>query len=158
MAKLSVKSDQPTRGKSCRELSSRAISLVRLTGMYRRITTFLLLLVFFTGPVFSTLVPASISSDLPDCCKKNGVHLCSVRRTQGKQEDAKAKLFAYCPFAGKGTLAVPGQRVGNVVEANSVFAPLAASDLVAKALASTFASTFFLPNSKRGPPSTSFRS
>lgn len=39
----------------------------------------------------------------------------------------------------------------DVVEANSVVAPVAASNLDAKAPAFVFASTSFLPNSKRGP-------
>ena len=78
--------------------------------------------------------------------------MCAMRHGRAKQEDGNAKLFAYCPFAGKGTPAVPGQRFGNVVEANSVVAPLAASNLDAKSPAFVFASTSFLPNSKRGPP------
>jgi len=123
--------------------------------MYRRITTLFLLLLFSVGPIFSALATASASSDVPACCKKNGAHMCSVRHGQAKQEDGNAKLFAYCPFAGKGTPAFPGPRVGNPVAANSVVAPVAASNLDAKAAAFVFASTSFLPNSKRGPPSSS---
>jgi len=121
----------------------------------RRLATILLVVLLGGVPAFSALATASSSSDLPACCKKDGAHMCAMRHGRAKQEEGNTKLFAYCPFAGKGTPAVPGQRVGNVVEANSAVAPLAASSLGAKAPAFVFASTPFLPNSKRGPPSSS---
>jgi len=121
----------------------------------RRLAAILLIVLLGGVPAFSAFAAASASSDLPACCKKDGAHMCAMRHGRAKQEDGNAKLFAYCPFAGKGTPAVPGQRVGNPVAANSVVAPLAASNLDAKAPAFVFASTSFLPNSKRGPPSIS---
>jgi hypothetical protein len=121
----------------------------------RRLNAILLIFLLGGVPAFSVLATASASSDLPACCKKDGAHMCAMRHGRAKQEDGNAKLLAYCPFAGKATPAVPGQRVGNGVEANSVVAPLAASNLDAKAPAFGFASTSFLPNSKRGPPSSS---
>jgi len=109
-------------------------------------------------PAFSALEAASASADVPACCKKNGAHMCSMRRGQGKHEDGKANLLAYCPFAGKGTPAVPGQRVGNLVAASVVSTPVAASSFDAKPPVFALSSTSFLANSKRGPPSVSFHS
>jgi hypothetical protein len=105
----------------------------------RRLNAILLILLLGGVPAFSALEATFASSDLPACCKKDGAHMCAMRHGRTKQEDGNAKLFAYCPFAGKATPAVPGQRVGNVVEANSVVAPLAASNLDAKAPAFVFA-------------------
>jgi len=124
----------------------------------RRLASILLVVLLGGAPAFSALVTASSSSGLPACCKKDGAHMCAMRQGHAKQEDGNAKLFAYCPFAGKGTPAVPGQRLGNIVEPSSVFAPLAASNLDGKAPAFVFAPASFLPNSKRGPPSVSPRS
>jgi len=84
--------------------------------------------------------------------------MCAMRHGRAEKEDGKAKLFAYCPFVGKGTPAVPGQRVGTVVAANVVSAPVASCSAAAKAQVLVLASIFFLSNSKRGPPSISFQS
>jgi len=81
--------------------------------------------------------------------------MCSIRRGRSQREDGKAKLIAFCPFAGRATPAVPGQRVGNVVAASSVSAPIAANSVDAKPQVFALASTSFLANSKRGPPSVS---
>jgi len=84
--------------------------------------------------------------------------MCSVRHGQLQQEDGKAKLFASCPFAQNGTPAVLGDRVWNVVAAGIASAPIAMSRIDAKPQDLPLASTSFLPNSKRGPPSISRQS
>ena len=81
--------------------------------------------------------------------------MCSVRHGQLQQEDGKAKLFASCPFAQNGTPAVLGKGVGNVVAVGIVSAPTDTSRIGAKPQDLGLASTSFLPNSKRGPPSIS---
>ena len=129
-----------------------------LVTAMRRFAAFLLILLLGGVPAFSALATASASPDLPDCCKKDGAHMCAMRHVHAKQEDGKGKLFAYCPFDGKGTPAVAGQRVGHVVAASFVSAFIATSSVAAKPQVLTLASTAFLPNSKRGPPSVSLHS
>ena len=124
----------------------------------RRSVAILLIVLLGGVPVFSALATASFSSDSPACCKKDEAHMCAMRHGHAKQDDGKAKLFAYCPFAGKGTPAVPAQRVGHVIAASSASAFRATSSIDAKPQVLALASISFLPNSKRGPPSISFRS
>jgi hypothetical protein len=124
----------------------------------RRLGALLLILLFGGVPVFSALGAAALSSELPACCRKDGAHLCSVRRGQAKQDDGKTKLIALCPFAGKEALAVPGRRVGNVVAAGFASVPVVANSAEAAPQVFALASTSFLANSKRGPPSVFLQS
>jgi hypothetical protein len=119
----------------------------------RRFAAILLIVLLGGVPALSALASACASSDVPACCRKDGAHMCAMRHGHAKPEDGKAKLIAVCPFAGKGTPAVPGQRAGNVVAASSVSAPIVAGSVAAKPQRFALASTSFLANAKRGPPS-----
>lgn len=124
--------------------------------MHRRLTSLLLVLLFAGAPVLSAIATVTVSSDLPDCCKKNGAHMCSIRRGRGKQEDGKPQLRANCPFGGKATLAVAAQRTGIAADNRSYFmsAPEHRTALGHSISSPLLASHF--ENPKRGPPSVSF--
>ena len=80
--------------------------------------------------------------------------MCSVRRGNAEQQqDGKIKLSALCPFAGKTTLAVTAQRMGIAVGASCTSTPIRASRVHARSQVLVLASTGYLENSKRGPPS-----
>jgi hypothetical protein len=126
--------------------------------MHRRIATLLLVLLFAGGPVLSAIATTTASSDLPACCRKDGAHRCAMRRGQAKQEDGMLRLTAACPFTGKTTLAVAGQRMGIAVGLSSTSAPVPASRVKARPRALVLASNCYFENSQRGPPSVCFPS
>jgi len=132
------------------------VPVVSLTAM-RRFAAILLIVLLGGVPALSALTSASASTDVPSCCRKDGAHMCAMRHGHAKPEEGKAKLFAYCPFAAKGTPAVPSQRAGNVVAASSVSSPILAGGVAAKPQRFALVSTSFLANAKRGPPRFSSR-
>lgn len=122
----------------------------------RRLSAIFLIFLFAGVPIVSALATTVVSSDLPACCKKDGAHMCSVQRGRTKQqEDGKAKLSALCPFAGKATLAVAGQRTGIAAGTNSASTPVPANRVNPRPQVLVLASTGYYENSKRGPPSVS---
>ncbi len=125
----------------------------------RRLAAVVLVFLFAGLPVVSVLAATAASSKLPDCCKKDGAHMCSVRRGHAKQEDdGETKLSALCPFAGKTTLAVTAQRMGIAVGASCASTPIRASRVHARSQVLVLASTGYFENSKRGPPSVFLQS
>ena len=116
----------------------------------RRLNAILLIFLLGGVPALSVLATASASSDLPACCKKDGAHMCSVRRAHRK--DGKPALYAVCQFVGKATTAIPGQRVRlSPITARSV-APTPKGETIGPSQILVPASPRHFQNLKRGPP------
>lgn len=80
--------------------------------------------------------------------------MCSIRRGHAKQqEDSQPRLSAVCPFGGKTTLAVAGQRIASAVEVSCRSTPVPANRISGRPQVLVLASTKFFENLKRGPPS-----
>ena len=76
--------------------------------------------------------------------------MCSVRRAH--QKDGKPALYAVCPFVGKATTAIPGQRVRfSPITARSV-APTPKGETIGPSQILVPASPRHFQNLKRGPP------
>lgn len=118
----------------------------------RRLSAILLILLFAGVPVFAALAVTAASSDVPDCCKKGGAHMCSIRRSRAKREDGKPRLSAVCPFAGKTTLAVTGQRTGIAVDDSSTSALVPTQRTIRQPSVLVPALARHFENPKRGPP------
>ena len=123
-----------------------------LVQIVRRLSAVLLVLLFVGAPVLSALAVTSVSSDLPTCCRKNGAHRCSIRRTQSNQKDEKPRLNAVCPFGAKSTLAVLGQRVGIFGGTNSSSGPVPRRRAAGQSQVLVPVLERHFENPKRGPP------
>lgn len=59
----------------------------------RRISSILLLLLYWLGP-FIALLPASAESRLPPCCRRNGAHHCTMNMAERMGLESGAHHFA----------------------------------------------------------------
>lgn len=122
----------------------------------RRLGAVLLVLLFVAAPVLSALAGTSVSSDLPACCKKDGAHMCSVRRTRASQNGQKPRLSAVCPFASQSGPAVLAQPIGTSHSTLSTAARAFEEQRIAHSQVFATAGIPLLGNPKRGPPLTFF--
>lgn len=113
-----------------------------------------MIVLFCAGPILPALALDRAQSDLPECCRKNGVHMCSVR-TAWKiraEKHGNPLLRALCPFRSHAVLGIRGPQsfVPPSIALNSEVV-LQPSNL--SAYAGLTALRFFSPgNPKRGPP------
>src|SRR5580704_14332050 len=118
----------------------------------RRILSALLVLLFGAGPLLPALSVSRAQSDVPTCCRKGGVHRCSVRSADKSkaEQNGKPGLRAACPFLSHAVIAGPPSCVPPSAAAlGSAVVPVQPwfSYRVATVLA-----IFFPGNPKRGPP------
>jgi len=85
-------------------------------------------------------------------------HVLDAAGTDKARDEGKPRLIAICPFAGKTTLAVAGQRIQIAVGTRSTPAPVPARRVTAQSEVLVFVSTVHFENWKRGPPSISLHS
>jgi hypothetical protein len=126
----------------------------------RRIFAAALVFLFVSGPLLPALAAVDSQSNLPECCRKNGAHMCSVQTAARlRAEHGGTPLArAFCPysshplpwFQGPRTFVPPG------TEAHAVQIPQrSASRRNDRTLACT---RFALAHLQRGPPERSLRS
>src|SRR5579871_769200 len=118
----------------------------------RRLSTLLLILLFAASPVFSALAATASASDLPECCREHGAHMCSVRHKATADQEGAPRLMAMCPFSGKIAPAIAAPHSGLTVASMGGFSPLAATRANTKPRLLILASGRFINHSKRGPP------
>ena len=122
----------------------------------RRLGAVLVVLLFVGVPALSALAATSVSLDLPVCCKKDGAHMCSVRRTHANQKDERPGLSALCPFALQSKPAVLGQRIGISLSMNSTAVQAPETQGIVHSQVSAPTGTLLPGNAERGPPLTLF--
>lgn len=127
-----------------------------LASIVRRSVAFLLIFLFVGTPALLAVALESTPTDLPACCKKDGAHMCSVRRNHANQKDEKPGLSAVCPFVLQNRPAVLGQRTGISLSTDSSAAPAFERQRVVHSQVLAPTGTPLSGNPKRGPPLRSF--
>ena len=120
----------------------------------RRTLAALLVLFFGAGSFLSALAVSRTQSDVPTCCRKDGVHRCSVRSAEKSkaEQNGKPSISVTCPFLSH---AVPG------IAGPQSFVPPSAAELGTALVpiqplfsyrVATVLAVSFPGNPKRGPP------
>ena len=123
----------------------------------RRILAALLVLFFGAGPLLPVLPALAVNraqGDVPTCCRKDGVHRCSVRSAEKSKAERNGEpgLRATCPFLSHAVLGIAGSQSfvpPTATALGTAFIPIQPlfSYRVATVLAASFPG-----NPKRGPP------
>src|SRR5579871_1206838 len=121
----------------------------------RRLGALLLILLFVGCPVISALAATSGASSLPECCKKHGAHMCSVRHSGADSQTGNVQVRALCPFASHFKPAITAQGNGLAERSRQDFRPLLIARRSAHPRLLALVSAWFVEYSKRGPPLTS---
>ncbi|MGC2719719.1 MAG: hypothetical protein WA209_09020 [Candidatus Acidiferrales bacterium] len=113
----------------------------------------ILVILVFVGALFVPTLSANFAvPDLPVCCRKDGAHMCSVRRAGGTSEKGRTQLVAQCPYSSTSKPAVLTHGSGIALPAGSIsIDPLERGTAVARRaiICSPLHSS---SNLKRGPP------
>jgi len=120
----------------------------------RRILAAVLVLLFGVGPLLPALSVSRAQSDVPTCCRKDGVHRCSVRSAEKSkaEQNGKPGLRAACPFLSHAVLGIAGPQSfvpPTVAALGTTIVPV--QPLFSYRVATVLA-VFFAGNPKRGPP------
>ncbi len=112
--------------------------------------------------VYSLIAPAAYAdpdSNLPACCRRNGVHHCMMRgmMNQGAAADASSAVQAIrppCPYFPAAGAVAPGcSRVALPGASQAIFAALSHHPAVAAQTEARYRVSFSRARHKRGPPS-----
>lgn len=132
------------------------IGSYNLQSSVRRLTAILLVTLFAGVPALAAFATSPAAADLPPCCRKDGVHMCSVRRSRPAPRDSKPVASALCRYSLRAHPAVIGQRTLVPLPTASSPAPPLHRRAVGQTCVFAPHRADYAANRKRGPPSAAF--
>ncbi len=123
----------------------------------RRIFAAALVFLFVSGPLLPALAVVDGQSNLPECCRKNGAHMCSVQTAARLRAEHGGTPIAraFCPYSSHPLPWFQGARTFLTLTVDSLTAPISQRNVPRRHNIIPSRTRFAAAHPKRGPPARS---